>query len=105
MTCPRCGDHGVFKVGYRDGSPTQFAICLCTAGLRMRDDRNAHRHTGSPLWMPWAASHQIPFDRVVMAEDVMDEAELAMVPRQDASAPAASATMIAEAMRTKRAKL
>jgi hypothetical protein len=100
MSC--CAGIGIIRVRHEDGSPDLFGLCLCAAGLKMRDDRNAGRHTGTPLWHVWAAAHQIAFDRVVPIEDVFDEGELAHIPRADAATPAAT---IADAMRTKGPRL
>ncbi len=102
MSCPLCGDKGVFKICYRDGSPTHYAVCLCQPGLALRNDRNANRRTGYPLWMAWAAAERIDCQSVVMAEELLDDTELAQIPR----GPITTGTSeIADAMRTRRARL
>jgi len=102
VTCRMCGDKGVFKICYRDGSPTHYAVCLCQAGVRLRDDRNAGRHTGYPVWMAWAAQRGIEMQSVVMVEELLDDAELAQIPRGGTPRPA---TTIADVMRTRRPRL
>lgn len=101
MNCPRCGGKGVSRVGYQNGDPTDYVICLCTAGLALRNDRNGNHRTDYPLWMAWAARERVPFEQVVMAEDVLDADELVAIPRPG-SLPSRS---IADAMRTKKGRL
>lgn len=105
MTC--CGGKGVIRIRYRDGGPDAFGVCLCAAGLRLRDDRNAGRHTGYPLWNVWAAQRGIDFDAVLMIEDLLDRVELiGMFPAAaPMDPPALKPGAIAEAMRTHKAKL
>lgn len=101
MSCPICGDRGVVRVRYRDGSPDDFGVCRCAAGERLRQLRRAAQVT--PLWQAWAARERVSPDAMVMAEDVLDEEELARIPRAE-SAPQASSS-IAAAMQTQKARL
>jgi len=32
----RCGDRGLLKIGYQDGTPFDVAICRCATGRRFR---------------------------------------------------------------------
>lgn len=104
MSC--CNGKGVVRFRYHDGSPDEFGICLCQEGLELRDDHNAGRHTGYPLWNIWAAERQIPFERVGPIEEFLDDQELAaMFPDYQPGVPAASSNQIAEAMRTRSPRL
>jgi hypothetical protein len=102
MSCPICAGKGVTRVNYHDGSPTDYGICLCEAGQILRSDRNAGRSTGYPLWMVWAAEREIPHERIAMVEDLLDEHELATIPREKTSA---SRRAIADVMISKRPRL
>lgn len=102
MTCPICADKGVTRVGYHDGSPTDYGICLCGEGQRLRNDRNAGRATGYPLWMVWAAQNQIPHERIAMVEDLLEDDALATIPRDD---DALSPSTIADVMQTRKPRL
>lgn len=102
MTCLQCAGKGVFKVCYHDGSPTDYAICVCADGMRLRNDRNAQRPTGFPLWLAWAAAAGVDASAVVMAEEVLDEHELSIIPREAQTLPQSS---IAAAMQTRRLRL
>lgn len=103
MTCPLCGDKGVMRVRYHDGSPDAFGLCRCAIGLQMRSDRNAvGRHTGIPLWWIWAAQAKVDHSQVFHVEELLDDQELAGIP--DTSAMPTT-NNIADAMRTKRPRL
>lgn len=77
MSCPSCGDKGVIRVRYHDGSPDDYAICLCAVGLRMRDDTNGWKKTGYALWQVWAAREQIDPSRVWLLEELSTAQEIA----------------------------
>lgn len=94
MNCPVCGDKGVVRVRYRDDSPDEFGVCLCAVGVVLRNDKNAGKRVGYPLWLPWAAREQVDLTRVLMVEQLLDDAELAQIPR----AKEPQAVSIAEAM-------
>jgi hypothetical protein len=95
VTCPLCADRGLVRVRYHDGAVDDFGICLCLAGQRYRSDPNV----GYPMWQLWAAREQVDLAHVWMVEDLLDEAELASVPRGQATT---TAPTIAGVMRTKR---
>jgi hypothetical protein len=77
MTCQACGGKGILKVCYEDGSPTEYALCLCPAAHWFRSDVNADRHTGSYGWQVWAAREQIDPERMYALEDLYSPSELA----------------------------
>jgi hypothetical protein len=82
MNCPVCGDRGVMRVRYQDGSLDDFGVCLCSAGMALRNDRNAvWKPLGYPLWHVWATREQVDLSRVLMVEQLLDEGELAQIPR------------------------
>src|SRR5262245_10890274 len=101
MTCPVCQDHGAVRVRYLDGTPDDYALCLCPVGLGLRLDIDGRgRRTKTPRWMPWAAALGLPFDRVGFLEDLIDPADLATTTYPPAAPPA---SRIAQAVRTRRA--
>lgn len=73
-TCGVCQDKGIVKVNWED-APSDFAVCLCSAGLSMRVDRNATAPV-APLWWVWCAREQVDRSRVFMLEDVLTPEEL-----------------------------
>jgi len=76
MTCPSCADHGVFKVCYHEGDPTDYALCLCRAGEQMRCAKNNGKPC-TPHWQIWAHVHGIDPERVMPMEDLLTPDELA----------------------------
>jgi hypothetical protein len=77
MMCPSCNDVGVFRVAYHDGSPADFALCLCAAGERMRITTNNGKPT-TPQWEVWAFAHGVPLEHVAPMEDLLTDEELAL---------------------------
>lgn len=76
MTCPSCNGRGVFRVAYRDGSPVDFAICLCAAGEPFRvTENNGTQHV--PHYQIWAIRSGIHPDHVAPMEVVLTDEELA----------------------------
>lgn len=75
MTCAVCADHGVFKIAYRDGSDTDYAICLCPVGEQWRRATNNGKPC-TPQWQIWAHRQGISLDRVHPIEDVLTDEEL-----------------------------
>jgi hypothetical protein len=75
--CNHCGGKGMIRVCYQDGSPTDYAVCLCEASQWYRSDMNAGRHTGSYGWQVWAAREQVDPERIAMLEDLFNQEELA----------------------------
>jgi hypothetical protein len=98
MTCASCVDLGVFKVAYRDGSPTDFALCLCRAGEAMRRATNNGRMV-APQWHVWAFRQGIPLDRIAPMEDVLTNDEMAARGFTELSTKAAVLDAVAEAAR------
>lgn len=114
MICVECEDIGVVPyvpldnpkpdaaIGAED---LRYALCLCPRGLEIRARSNG---AGKPslfgLWHLWAAAHGIDPARVCLLEDAFEPADLAragfLERRQQ---PVAES--IADAMRTRRAKL
>jgi hypothetical protein len=76
MTCPSCDGHGVFRIGYTDGSASDYAICLCDAGERMRIAKN-HGIPVTPHWQIWAHRQGIALEQVAPMEDLLTDEELA----------------------------
>lgn len=76
MNCPSCNDRGVFRINYHDGSPADFAICLCKAGEQMRCATNNGK-TVTPQWQVWAFQQGIPIEHVAPMEDLLDADEMA----------------------------
>jgi hypothetical protein len=76
MNCPSCNDRGIFRVAYHDGSPADFAICLCKAGERMRIATNNGKPV-TPQWQVWAFTQGIPLEHVCPMEDVLTADEMA----------------------------
>lgn len=76
MNCQSCADLGMIRVPWAD-APANFAICLCLAGLEMRQTRNANKETGFALWQVWAAREQVDPSRVFLLEEILTPAELA----------------------------
>jgi len=103
MTCPICAGLGMVRVRYHDGSPDDFGICQCEGGQALRAASNARPgRTGWPLWTAFAASRDIPLERVSMVEDLLEEDDLARIP----VAPAVgSRGSVAATMQTRRPRL
>ena len=76
MTCPSCNGHGLFKVCYHEGDPTDYALCLCKAGEAMRCARNNGKPV-TPQWQVWAHRQGIDPARVAPMEDLLTAEELA----------------------------
>ncbi len=76
MTCASCNDRGVFRVAYHDGSPSEYALCLCAAGEAMRRAKNNGKPV-TPLWQVWAHQAGIPLDRIAPMEALLTDEELA----------------------------
>lgn len=102
MTCPSCKGHGVFRVAYRDGAPTDFAVCLCAAGDPFRvTENNGKSHV--PHYQVWAIRQGIDPAHVLPMEVLLTDEELAA--RGFAELPAAGALdAIAAAARTRSGK-
>lgn len=77
MSCPVCDGHGIARVGYEDGTPDDFAVCLCPAGIWFRSNLNAGKPTDGYGWQVWAAKYQIAPDRLHLVEDIATPSELA----------------------------
>ena len=75
VTCGTCGDHGLVRLNWSD-KPEDFGICLCRAGLLMRDDHNGRRRV-TPQWAVWATKHGIDPSRFYLLEEAMTPEELA----------------------------
>ncbi len=75
MNCRSCNDIGIFKVAYRDGSPTEYAVCLCEAGERMRKADNCGKAC-IPQWGLWAHRNGIDPGLVAPMEDLLTPDEL-----------------------------
>ena len=104
MSCPVCGDKGVVRIRFEDGSTDAFGVCRCEVGQRMRHQRNAiGKPCEVPLWHIWAAREQVPLDQIHMLEELVDERDLASIPVPDTLDT--SATDIAAAMRIKKPRL
>lgn len=102
MTCSSCADRGVFRVGYHDGEPSDFALCLCKAGEQMRCATNNGRPV-TPQWQVWAFRQGIPIEHVLPMEDLLDAEEMAA--RGFHELPAATAIdAIAAAARARKGK-
>lgn len=76
MTCRSCNDHGVFRVSYHDGSPSEFALCLCKEGEVMRRATNNGKAV-TPHWQVWAFTQGIPLEHVAPMEDLLTDEEMA----------------------------
>jgi len=100
-SCQVCGGTGIVRVRYHDGAPDAFGVCLCPAGRTMRNSKNAGKQTGVPLWLVWAAREQVDPAQIVMVEELLDDDELARIPRTG-TRPAAT---IAAAMQTRKPRL
>lgn len=76
MTCPSCNNRGVFKVAYHDGSPVEFAVCLCQAGEAFRrTENNGKAHV--PAYQVWAIRYGIDPAHVAPMEELLTDEELA----------------------------
>jgi hypothetical protein len=65
----------VFRVAYRDGSPADFAICLCAAGEPFRiTENNGKQHV--PHYRVWAIRHGIDPEHVAPMEVLLTDDEL-----------------------------
>ena len=104
MSCPVCADRGIARIRYHSGDPDDFGVCLCAAGRPYRSERNgAGDLTPYGLWQVWAARAQVDPGRVFMIEELLDDAELAAIPRAGGAAAVigtSSVTSITDAMRT-----
>lgn len=76
MTCPSCNGVGVFRVAYKDGSPSDFALCLCKVGEVMRCATNNGKPV-TPQWQVWAFRNGIPIEHVAPMEDLLTADEMA----------------------------
>lgn len=76
MNCPSCQDAGIFRVAYHDGSPADFALCLCKAGELMRCCMNNGKPV-TPQWALWAFRAGIPLEHVAPMEDLLTPEEMA----------------------------
>jgi hypothetical protein len=74
VSCQTCGDKGIAELNWAD-APSDYAVCLCEAGMRMRSMRNENRKV-HPLWRVWCAREQVDPSRVRMVEDVLTPEEL-----------------------------
>lgn len=102
MSCPSCADAGVFRVAYHDGSPAEFALCLCPAGERMRCATNNGRPV-TPQWQVWAFRQGVPLEHVAPMEALLTDEEMAA--RGFSEVPPASAIdAVAAAARARSAK-
>jgi hypothetical protein len=109
MNCPHCADKGIIRLKYHGGEPDEFAICLCSAGLAWRCDRNVGRAT-YPLWHVWAAREQVEQARVGLVEEFFEDAELrALFPscaaRTPRTTPAPLEDMLMAAGKNRKGKL
>lgn len=100
MTCTACGDRGIFRVSYHDGSPDDYAICLCAAGERMRIAKNNGRSV-TPQWAVWAHQAGIDPARVAPMEDLLTDEELAARGFTELRQPAQAIDAIAAAARAR----
>lgn len=75
VNCQSCADVGMIRVPWAD-APDDFAICLCDAGLAMRDSRS-RKDVSYALWELWAAREQVDPSRVFLLEEVLTPQELA----------------------------
>jgi hypothetical protein len=103
VTCPVCGDKGLVRIRYEDGSPDDFGVCRCAVGQTMRNTRNGGRETGYSLWEVWAAREQVDPKQICLVEDLLEPHELARIPAP--TAPAVATSGIRDAMQTRRPKL
>jgi hypothetical protein len=101
--CQQCGDKGVIRIRYEDGSPDDFAICVCHTGRWMRSTTNGvGRHSDVPNWQLWAAVNHVDPEHIGLAEEFLEPEEMAIrfpdlsTERQ----PTSSVDAIADAMRT-----
>lgn len=103
MSCQACGDKGIIRLRYHDGSPDEFGVCVCQAARWYRSDMNAGAHTGIFGWQVWAYREQVDPSRVFLIEELLDDDEMARTfPDWQPDAPiATSADDIAAAMRTR----
>jgi hypothetical protein len=96
VICPSCAGHGVFRLRYTDGSPDEYALCLCPAGEQMRLAKNNGRPV-PPQWTVWAHQQGIDVARVAPMEVLLSDAEMAargfaeVAPEQAIDAIAAAA--------------
>lgn len=97
MNCQICGDRGVLRMRYRDGSPDDYGVCQCEPGQVLRNDRNADKATGYSLWMLWAAARGITYERVCLIEELLEDAELAKIPAAEGPS---MVSRVADAVRT-----
>ena len=63
-------------VRYQNGSPDEFALCLCAAGMTMRCATNNGKEV-SPHWHVWAHINGIDPTHVFPAEEILTDDELA----------------------------
>ncbi len=74
--CPSCNGFGAFAVRYHDGSPADYALCLCAAGETMRRENNNGKVT-TPYWFAWASIMGIDPEHVAPMEDLLTAEEMA----------------------------
>lgn len=75
MTCAMCGGHGLVRLNWND-APEDYAVCLCAAGLAMRNERNNGKAV-APLWAVWCAREGIAPSRMYLLEEALTAEELA----------------------------
>lgn len=100
LTCSSCNDLGLFRVGYHDGSPTHYLLCLCRVGESLRRATN-HGKPVTPLWQVWASRHGIPVEQIAPMEDVLTDAELAERGFTELTSPADALSAIAAAAKAR----
>jgi len=107
VSCHVCAGKGIVKVGFRDGSPANFAVCLCPAGRWYRSDVNIGKRTGHYGWEVWAAREQVPIEQVCALEDLYDAPELAQMGFQTAGngETASREALLLEAGKTRKRRL
>ena len=98
MTCQACQDRGVFAVKYHDGSPTDFAVCLCDAGEQLRRSENQGK-SHVPAYHVWAIKNGIDPEHVAPMENILTDDELATSGFTELSSPADALGAIAAAAR------
>jgi hypothetical protein len=102
--CLQCNDKGVIRLRYEDGSPDDFAICLCEAARWFRSSQNGRgRHNDIPCWELWAAANGIDREHVALVEEFLEPDEIAarfpwLVDTEPE--PTSSVSAITDAMRT-----
>lgn len=104
--CTTCNGKGLAVANW-DGSPPDYAVCLCPMGVQMRTDVNGGKQTGFALWQVWAYTNQVDPSRIFLLEEVLTPAELAargLVAAQQQGGHSREAALLA-AGKTRRVKL